>query len=216
MLDYITINDHSSIRIEAERILYFDPFRFNADFQPHDADVIFVTHDHFDHYSPEDIAKILKDETQFVAPTSTAALIAEAFPQFASQIIAVKPGDTLQVAGIDVEVVAAYNPTKEQFHPKRENWVGYVVTAEGKRHYICGDMDVTEEGKNVKCDVLLLPVGGTYTMDAKEAIELVSAIQPAYAIPTHYGEVAGGEACGSVFAEEISKAGLATEVVMKL
>ncbi len=216
MLDYITINAHSSICMKGEKVLYFDPFRFAADNRAHDADVIFVTHDHFDHYSPEDIARIIKDETIFVAPTSTAALIAEAFPQYASKIIAVKPGESLQVAGIDVEAVAAYNPIKEQFHPKRENWVGYVVTVAGQRHYICGDMDVTEEGKNVKCDVLLLPVGGTYTMDAKEAIELVRAIQPTYAIPTHYGEVAGGEACGSVFAEEVSKTGLATKVVEKL
>lgn len=213
MLDYITINAHSSIRIASGLVLYFDPFQITV--ENHDADVIFVTHDHFDHYSPESIEKIVKEDTVFVAPVSTAALIRETFPSFADHIVEVAPGEDFSVNEIEVEVIASYNPGK-QFHPKSENWVGYVVTVEGRRHYICGDMDVTEEGKKVKCDVLLAPVGGTYTMNTSEAVELTAAIQPEYVIPTHYGEVAGGDACGSAFAEEIAQAGLETKVVLKL
>lgn len=215
MLDYITINAHSSIRIASGKVLYFDPFQMGKECEKHDADIIFVTHDHFDHFSPEDIKKVIKADTTFVAPTSTVALIKEAFPGHQGEVIAVAPGECLNVNEIDVEAVTAYTPGKP-FHPKEENWVGYVVNVEGMRHYICGDTYLVDEIQQVKCDVLLVPVGGTYTMDAGEGAKLAEAIQPKYAIPMHFGEVAGGPLCGGAFAEEVKKAGIDTQVVLKL
>ena len=95
-----------------------------------------------------------------------------------------------------VEAVAAYNPNKPQFHPKKNNWVGYVVTIGGCRYYICGDMDITAEGSAVSCDVVLVPCGGTYTMNVEEAAELVGRLSPKIAIPTHYGDIVGDISCG--------------------
>ena len=114
-----------------------------------------------------------------------------------------------------VEVIASYNPGKK-FHPKANGWVGFVVTVDGLRYYICGDMDITEEGKNVKCDVLLVPCGGTYTMDYKEAAEFTGYLCPKYVIPTHYGDPVGEKNCGSAFAKEISERGIDSVVVIKL
>lgn len=213
MLDTVSINIHSSIKISEPKALYFDPFRITE--ENHDADIIFVTHDHYDHFSPADIAKIMKEDTVFVAPASTAALIRQAAPIPDERIVTVAPGDTLEVLGVPVEVIASYNPGK-QFHPKTQGWVGYVVTVAGLRYYICGDMDITEEGKNVKCDVLLVPCGGTYTMDYKEAAEFTGYLRPKYVVPTHYGDPVGEKTCGSAFAEEIKKTSPQTQVVIKI
>lgn len=213
MLDSVTINLHSSIKISSGKALYFDPFRISE--PTGDADIIFVTHDHYDHFSPEDIAKVMKEDTIFVAPASTAALIRDAFPVPSERIVTVAPGDTLEVLGIPVEVIASYNPGK-QFHPKAKGWVGFVVTVDGLRYYICGDMDITPEGKSVKCDVLLVPCGGTYTTDYKEAAEFTGYLCPKYVIPTHYGDPVGEKTCGSAFAEELKKTSPETEVVIKL
>ena len=213
MLDSVTINLHSSIKIASGKALYFDPFRIGE--ATSDADIIFVTHDHYDHFSPEDIKKVMKADTVFVAPASTAALIRQTFQIPSDRIVTVAPGDTLEVSGIPVEVIASYNPGKK-FHPKANGWVGFVVTVDGLRYYVCGDMDVTEEGKAVKCDVLLAPCGGTYTMDYKEAAELTGYICPKYVIPTHYGDPVGEKNCGSAFAREVSERGIDSVVVIKL
>ena len=213
MLDQVTINLHSSIALHNVKALYFDPFRIEE--KTSDADIVFVTHDHYDHFSPDDIAKVLKADTFFVAPASTAALIRKTFGIADERIVTVAPGDKTEVLGIPVEVVASYNPGKP-FHPKANGWVGYVVTVDGLRYYICGDMDITEEGKAVKCDVLLVPCGGTYTMDPKEAAEFTGLLKPQYVIPTHYGDPVGDKSCGAAFAAEVKKTSPDTEVVFKL
>ena len=213
MLDQVTINLHSSIRIEDGKVLYFDPFRIGK--STSDADIIFVTHDHYDHFSPEDIAKIMKEDTVFVAPSSTADLIRQTFNIPDQRIVVVAPGDSTEVLGIPVEAVASYNPDKK-FHPKAQGWVGFVVTLGGLRYYVCGDMDIIPEGKEVKCDVLLVPCGGKYTMDAKEAAEFTGYLNPKYVIPTHYGDPVGEKTCGGAFAEEVKKTAPDTKVVIKL
>ena len=213
MLDSVAINLHSSIRISSGKALYFDPFRIEE--STGDADIVFVTHDHYDHFSPEDIVKVMKEDTIFVAPASTAALIRQTLQIPDERIVTVAPGDVLEVSGIPVEVIASYNPGK-RFHPKANGWVGYVVTVDGLRYYICGDMDITEEGKGVSCDVLLVPCGGTYTMDADEAAEFTGILNPKYAIPTHYGDPVGEKSCGSAFAEKAKVKAPDTTVVFKL
>ncbi len=213
MLDSVAINHHSSIRISSGKTLYFDPFCIDE--ATGDADIIFVTHDHYDHFSPEDIEKIMKADTIFVAPASTAAQIRGTFGIPDERIVTVAPGDKTEILGIPVEVIASYNPGKK-FHPKANGWVGYVVTVDGLRYYICGDMDITEEGKAVKCDVLFVPCGGTYTMDYKEAAEFTGYVRPKCVIPTHYGDPVGEKTCGSAFAKEISVRGIDSVVVIKL
>lgn len=187
MLAGIRVNTHSSIRIRAgEKLVYIDPFELPA--APHDADLIFITHDHFDHYSPEDIQKLLKPETVFVMPRSTAELAGKHFGQ--RQIVTAVPGAAGEAAGLRFEAVPAYNLGKP-FHPRQNGWLGYVLHTQGLRIYIAGDTDATEEAAALRCDIALLPIGGKYTMDAGEAAALVRRMKPRAVIPVHYGSVAG-------------------------
>ena len=194
MLDKITINAHSSIRVGGERVLYFDPFLVTE--EPHDADVIFFTHSHYDHFSPKDYTKLAKSDTIFVAPSSMAGDLKKAGIENA---ILLEPNTTMEIAGVPVETVPAYNIGK-LFHPRKNNWLGYVVTVDGQRLYVCGDTDDTPDARKVKCDVILIPVGGTYTTTAKEAASLVNYLNPRYAVPTHYGSAVGKSGDGAKFA----------------
>lgn len=197
----IGVNDHSSIRLEAGKVLRFDPF--NVKGSPRDADVIFITHDHFDHFSPEDIAAVRKSETVFVMPESMRrTALGAGIPE--GKITFMKPGQTAQVGGFAVEAVPAYNIGK-QFHTKDKGWLGYVVTAADKRVYVCGDTDNTPEARAVKCDIVFIPIGGKFTMDAKEGAALANALAPVTAVPVHYGSVAGTPADADVFAKNVSK-----------
>ena len=182
MLENIELLCHSSIRINKEKIIYIDPYKIEKDYN--DADLIFVTHDHYDHYSEEDIDKVKKEDTVIIAPEELLTkLLRKGFRQ--DHIITVEPNKEYITEGIKFETVPAYN-TNKQFHPKENEWVGYIIEIKGIRYYIAGDTDITEENKKVKCDVAFVPVGGTYTMDFKEAAYLINEIKPKIAIPTHY------------------------------
>ena len=180
-MKYEVLN-HACVRIEGEKTIYTDPFGLeNA---PHDADIIFITHDHYDHLSPEDIEKVAKPETVLVMPKTV---------EYASEWRSVKlqPEEKASVEGIAVEAVRAYNPNKK-FHPKENDWLGFVITLDGIRFYVAGDTDDTPEARAVSCDVAFLPVGGTYTCTAEEAAELAKAIAPAReAVPYHCGSIVG-------------------------
>jgi L-ascorbate metabolism protein UlaG (beta-lactamase superfamily) len=192
----IAINTHSSIKItDGKLVIYVDPFGITA--ESHDADVVFVTHDHYDHFSPEDIARVAKTGTVLVCPEKMGKK-AESDAAFIERFVTVKPGTFCEVSGLEVEAIAAYNVLKP-FHPKACENVGYVIRIGGKRVYIAGDTDETKEAKAVKCDIALVPVGGTYTMDAKKAAELVNTIKPELAIPTHYGSIVGNAEDGEAF-----------------
>ncbi|MCR5790436.1 MAG: MBL fold metallo-hydrolase [Lachnospiraceae bacterium] len=188
MADNIEVITHSSIRITGkEGTIYIDPFQLkNA---PHDADFILITHDHYDHYSPEDVAKAAKKTTVLVVPEKMKNKAKEA-ENSVDHIVTVTPGTAHTIDGLKLETIPAYNSLKP-FHPKSAGWVGYVILVDDKRIYIAGDTDATKEAKAVKCDIALVPIGGTYTMDAKKAAELVNAIRPSVAIPTHYGNIVG-------------------------
>lgn len=209
MLDKITVIEHSAVRIGSDRTVYFDPFHIPG--APHDADIIFVTHDHYDHFSPGDIEKAANGSTVFVAPAGMRKSFAGAGIS-ADRVTFLNPGDSAAVQGIAVEAVAAYNIMKP-FHPKGKGWLGYVVTVEGTRVYVCGDTDNTPEARAVKCDIICVPIGGTYTMNAKSAAELVTAVKPAAAIPIHYGSIAGKPADADEFERCV---GGAAKVVKKL
>lgn len=187
MLENIEVLCHSSIRINKEKVIYIDPFKINKNYN--DADIIFVTHDHYDHYSEEDIDKIKKETTVIVVPKDLLnKLLEKGFSQ--DSIITVEPNNSYEVNGIKFETVPAYNVNKK-FHPKENNWVGYIIELNSIRYYIAGDTDVNEDNKKVKCDVAFVPVGGTYTTTASEAASLVNCIQPKIAVPTHYGSIVG-------------------------
>ena len=186
----IEINCHSSIKITKGIIIYIDPFRINE--EKHDADLILITHDHYDHYSPEDIKKVIKEDTIIVAPKTIKELNNK------ENIIFVEPNKTYNIKGYKMDTIPAYNINKH-FHPKENNWIGYIIEIEGIKYYIAGDTDIIPENQQIKCDVALIPIGGTYTMDYKEASELINIIKPKIAIPTHYGSIVGDITDGEKF-----------------
>ena len=165
--------NHASFRIAgAAGVLYIDPWKLSG--SPHDADVVFVSHDHYDHCSPDDVAKVSKDDTTIVAPTGAAETLGAAN--------AVTPGDRVTIQDITVEAVAAYNVGK-QFHPKANNWCGAVVTIDGVRIYYAGDTDqVPEMSDLADIDVALLPVGGTYTLKVHPITPPFVEFAPAYQV----------------------------------
>ncbi len=201
MLENIEVLYHSSIRIEKEKIIYIDPYKINKNYN--DADIIFVTHDHYDHYSEEDLDKVKKENTVIVVPEGLLTkLINKGIKQ--ENIITVKPNNKYKVEGIKIETIPAYNIEK-QFHPKANNWVGYIIDMYGIKYYIAGDTDITEENKKVKCDVAFVPVGGTYTMDYREAAALVNEIKPKIAVPIHYGSIVGAAEDANQFIKLLDK-----------
>lgn len=174
--------------------VYIDPWEVT---QPDPADVIFITHAHYDHFSMEDIERIRKADTRIVAPHDIAQ-------ELSGDVLAVRPGDSIDVSGIRGEAVPAYNVSEErlEFHPRANEWVGYVLDLGGHRYYHAGDTDRLPDLDKVSADVAFLPVGGTYTMDVTEAAGLAKAIAPELAVPMHYGFVAGTEGDGQRFVDE--------------
>lgn len=210
MLESIEVLCHSCIKFNKGEVIYFDPFKIEKNYN--DADVIFITHDHYDHYSEEDIDKVIKEETIIVAPEDLLTkLLKKGFER--DNMVLVTPNQKYTVKGIEFQTIPAYNVNK-QFHPKANEWVGYVLKIEGITYYIAGDTDITEENKKVKCDVAFVPVGGTFTMDYKEAAELINEIKPKIAVPTHYGSIVGEKSDGISFSKLVSPE-IEVEVLMK-
>jgi L-ascorbate metabolism protein UlaG (beta-lactamase superfamily) len=183
MIEKIHWLGHDSFRLEGEVTVYIDPWKLPPNSPK--ADIILITHDHYDHCSPEDVAKIQKADTVIVT-------IPAAARKLKGEVKTVKPGDKITVKGIEIEAVPAYN-TDKPFHPKGAGHVGFIVTLGGKRIYHAGDTDFIPEMKGLKVDIALLPVSGTYVMTAEEAAKAADAIKPEVAIPMHYGEIVGSE-----------------------
>lgn len=197
MIENIEVLCHSSIKIKKEKVIYIDPFKIEKNYN--DADIIFITHDHYDHYSEEDMDKVKKEDTVIVAPKSLLSkLLEKDFDQDA--IITVEPNEESIVKGIKFKTIPAYN-TNKSFHPKENGWLGYIIEIDDNQYYIAGDTDMTEENKKVKCDVAFVPVGGTYTMDFKEAAMLINKIKPKIAVPIHYGSIVGVKQDATNFSE---------------
>ena len=210
MLENIEVLCHSCIKFNKGEVIYFDPFKIEKNYN--DADAIFITHDHYDHYSEEDIDKVIKEETIIVAPEDLLTkLLKKGFER--DNMVLVTPNQKYTVKGIEFQTIPAYNVNK-QFHPKANEWVGYVLKIDGVTYYIAGDTDITEENKKVKCDVAFVPVGGTFTMDYKEAAELINEIKPKIAVPTHYGSIVGEKSDGVSFSKLVSPE-IEVEVLMK-
>lgn len=187
MLENVKLLCHSSIKIDGIRKIYIDPFEIKD--ETHDADFIFCTHAHYDHFSPNDILKIKNDYTVIVTVEDK---LTDAFKLgFKHEnIFNVKPDYKFNIRGLEFITTPAYNIDKP-FHPKVNEWVGYIIDIKGVKYYFAGDTDFVDELKNVKCDVAFLPVGGTYTMSASEAADFANYIKPKIAVPIHYGSIVG-------------------------
>lgn len=192
----ISVNAQSSIKIESDKIVYFDPFKIEN--ETHDADIIFVTHDHFDHFSIEDIKKIEKEDTVYVIPDSMYNLLG------GENVITLYPYEKTLVEGYEVETIPSYNANKD-FHTKEKGYLAYIVTIDGERIYVCGDCDQNEDNKKVKCDICFVPIGGHYTIDYVEAAKYINELKPNVVIPTHYGDIVGDKMDGERFKELIDK-----------
>lgn len=181
---------HASFRlVRGGATVYIDPWKLVH--QPHDADLILITHPHFDHLEPADVVKLIKTDTLIVTVPEAATKLRAAGVK--AEIREVKPGDKLTVKEVKIEVVPAYNTNKD-YHLKANNWVGFIVEVDKVRIYHAGDTDFIPEMKDFKVDVALLPVSGTYVMTAEEAVQAAQAIQPKIAVPMHYGSIVVTEA----------------------
>lgn len=186
IMDGIEVNYHASIRMEKEgKIIYFDPFKINI--SNNDANYIFITHSHYDHYSPEDIKKVMNNKTKFVVTSDLENKIID-LGVSKERILVVYPNEQFELDDLTFSTIPSYN-INTTYHKKSWNWVGYNLRLGNYNYYIVGDSDVTNELKKVKCDVIFIPVGGTYTADYNDAALVVNQMKIKYAIPIHYGEV---------------------------
>lgn len=201
MLENIEVLCHSSIKFSKEKIIYFDPFKIKENYK--DANIIFITHSHYDHFSEEDINKVKKENTViFITNDLYEKALNLGFKK--ENIIIVEPNKEYKIDNIEIKTIPAYNINKK-FHLKQNNWVGYIIKIDGIIYYIAGDTDITEENKKVKCDVAFVPVSGTYTMNFKEASELINIIKPKIAVPIHYGSIVGSKQDAIEFTKLLNK-----------
>jgi L-ascorbate metabolism protein UlaG (beta-lactamase superfamily) len=199
MLEHIEFLGHATFKIRGSKLVYTDPYKIEKD---ETADLILVTHSHFDHCSPDDVRKIAGPNTTIIGSKDCA----ESLRGLAGHFIGLAPFEKADVPGVSVEAVPAYNLNKT-FHPRENNWNGYVFSMDGVRYYHPGDTDKIPEIDGIKADIVFLPVGGTYTMDFREAASVVSIINPKAAIPMHYGEVIGSEKDAKAFVKLVGDRG---------
>lgn len=204
LLNGVTWFMQAAVRIEGEKIVYVDPYRLGSVKQ--DADIVLITHSHGDHLSPADIAKIARENTVFVCPRDEKCLSALK----GKNVKTVAPGEKLEIGGIRIAVVPAYNLEKP-YHPKSNAWVGYVVQMGNRRFYLAGDTDLIPEMKDIEADIAFIPVGGKYTMDATEAAEAAKIVKAKYFVPYH----GGGTSVGSKADIETFCASCAKAVVLQ-
>ena len=193
MLERFTWFRQSAFRwADGERTIYIDPWGTPPDAPP--ADLILITHAHFDHFQPEEIARLSTPTTRVAAPHDVAK-------ELGGAVTPVAPGESHELAGVRFTTVPAYNTREEalDFHPKANRWVGYVLGLGDHTYYHAGDTDHAPELDGVRTDVAFVPIGGHYTMDAAAAAGLVKAIGPQVAVPMHYGFVVGSPSEGERF-----------------
>lgn len=173
---------HDSFRIEGAKTIYIDPYQISSGPK---ADLVLITHEHFDHCSPEDVSKIQQSGTVIVTEKDSAK-------KLSGDVRILAPGESVSLDDVTVVAVPSYNTDKD-FHPKKNAWLGFIVDVEGIRIYHAGDADFIPEMKDFEVDIALLPVSGTYVMTADQAVKAALAIQPKLAIPMHYGAIVGDE-----------------------
>ena len=189
----IEVFTQSAIKLQGDKIIYFDPYCITEEY--HDADYIFITHDHYDHYDEQSIEKVKKDTTKIIVPKCL---------EDKEHALVVEANHSYQIDNISFDTIPAYNLGKS-FHTKEMNYVGYKILIDGLYYYIMGDTDRTEEANQVTCDVCFVPIGGTYTMNVDEAADYINDIKPNTVIPIHYGSIVGDMQLGNDFSKLIDE-----------
>lgn len=199
MTDDIFVFCQSSIKISKDKVIYFDPYRVDQFY--HDADYIFITHNHYDHFSLEDIKKVVKEDTKMIVPKSMEKEMSSLGLSI-KDILFVEPFTSYDIDDFSFETFPSYN-LEAPFHKKEDGWVGYLLYYDHLSYYVPGDTDIISEIKSISCDVLFVPIGGTYTMSIKYGVELTKLIHPKLAIPIHYGSIVGSVELGEQFRREL-------------
>ncbi len=188
----IEVLQHASVKLSDDKVIYFDPYDIKESI--HDADYIFITHDHYDHYDQESIDNIKKEDTKIILPKCL---------ENKKYDLIVEPNKKYQIDNIEFETIASYNIDK-QYHPKEKEYVGYNILLNDCYYYIMGDTDRTPETDMVKTDICFVPIGGKFTMDINEAVDYINNLKPKKAIPIHYGKIVGDISLGEQFKNKIS------------
>jgi len=189
---------HDTFRIQGSKVIYTDPFKVTKE---DEADIVLVSHEHFDHLSLEDLQKVTSSKTTIVASLSCKSGLKKVKAKEAKFL---EPGGKLSIGKVEIEVVPAYNLNKfrapgQVFHPKEDKKLGFVFQMDGTRVYFAGDTDFIPEMKSIQCDIALLPVSGTYVMTAEEAAEAAEAIKAKTVVPMHYAAIVGSDSDAQKF-----------------
>lgn len=203
----IQVFNQASIKFSGAKIIYFDPYKLPI--EKHDADLIFITHDHYDHYEEESIKKTMNENTMLVVPT----ILKEQASKLTNNLLVVEPNKVYTIDDITFETIPSYNEAAP-YHPKDKLYVGYNVNINGTKYYIMGDTDRTPEADKVKTDICFVPIGGTYTMNVDEAIDYINELKPKKVIPIHYGSIVGDISLGNDFKDRINKE-IEVEILIK-
>lgn len=199
MLELFTWFRQSAFRYAGEgATVYVDPWGTSPEDAP--ADVILITHAHFDHFQPDEIEQLRKPSTRLVAPLDVAN-------ELTGDVTPVVPGDSYEIGGIAVQAVPAYNVVEHRLdkHPKANGWVGFILELGGHMYYHSGDTDHAPELDAVRADVTMVTIGGDpFTMGPEEAAGLVKVIGPQLAVPMHFGFVVGKPSDAEKFREAVA------------
>ena len=193
--------------------IYIDPYKLKPGSGSEKADIILITHSHYDHCSIEDLTRIIKNGSVVICPADCSSKLSKLQENIDVKIM--EPGQEQEIEGIKIKAVPAYNISKD-FHPKNEYWNGYIIEVENKKIYHAGDTDLIPEMQNlsdINIDLALLPVGGTYTMNADEAARAAFLIKPKKAIPMHFGEVVGSREDAERFVQLCKNEGIEAEIL---
>ena len=193
----IEVLNHASIKITSDKIYYFDPYKIDKKMS--DADYIFITHDHYDHFDYSSIKNVINESTMLIVP----ACLEEKVKEITNNYPIVYPSCNYEIATLHFDTVPSYNIGKS-FHLKEMNYVGYIVNIKNNKVYVMGDTDVIDEIKDISCDICFVPIGGTYTMNYKEASNYINMINPKEVIPIHYGSIVGNKDLGLKFSELVN------------
>lgn len=194
----IEVLKHSSIKLTGSKIIYFDPFQIETNLN--DADYIFITHDHYDHYDEKAIEMVMNEKTILIVP----ACLEERVRMISDKVLVVEPQNTYNIDDITFTTIPSYN-INSSYHPKENGYVGYNVLIDGISYYIMGDTDHTIESNQVKTDICFVPIGGTYTMNVEEAAAYINSLKVIKVIPIHYGSIVGDRNLALKFKQLVNK-----------
>jgi len=208
---------HAGFLIKNHKVIYIDPFNIKESSEK--ADIILITHSHYDHCSVADMKNIIKEGTKIVLTADSQSKITRSEVPIDIRIIA--PNQELTLGEVKISTIPAYNIDKS-FHPKEEEWVGYIIKMNDVLIYHAGDTDLIPEMQKLtgynqpdKKFIALLPIGGRFTMDVEEAVEAAKLIKPTLAVPMHYGGIVGSREDAEEFVRLCKEEGIDAKILEK-